>query len=89
MELRAAVDGEHVVFTVRDAGSGLPPDAARHATEPFFTTKPAGGGMGLGLYLVRLLAERLGGDFTLRANDGPGTTAVLRFPASAPSTALA
>ena len=89
VELRAAVDGEHVVFTVRDAGSGLPPDAARHATEPFFTTKPAGGGMGLGLYLVRLLAERLGGDFTLRANDGPGTTAVLRFPASAPSTALA
>lgn len=75
-------EGE-VAFIVRDAGSGLSPEAAAHADEPFFTTKAPGSGLGLGLYLVRLLAERLGGSFSLRANAEAGATAELRLPAVA------
>ena len=73
-----------VIFMVRDMGSGLSPEAEAHAAEPFFTTKEPGSGMGLGLYLVRLLAERLGGSFTLRTNADAGVTAELRLPVVAP-----
>lgn len=78
--LQAGIEAAAVVFAVRDKGNGLSPEATVHATEPFFTTKEPGSGMGLGLYLVRLMAERLGGSFALRANDGPGATAELRLP---------
>lgn len=84
VSLRALVEERTAVFTVRDAGSGLSPKVAAHAAEPFFTTKPPGSGMGLGLYLVRLMAERLGGSFTLRANADAGATAELRLPVAAP-----
>jgi two-component system sensor histidine kinase RegB len=80
VSLKIGVEEQSVVFTVRDEGSGLSPQAAAHATEPFFTTKAPGSGMGLGLYLVRLLAERLGGRFEVRPNEGGGARAELRLP---------
>jgi two-component system sensor histidine kinase RegB len=64
--------------TVRDQGAGLIGDAVRRAGEPFFTTKEAGCGMGLGLFLSRAFAERLGGSLSLESDDG--TTAVLELP---------
>jgi two-component system sensor histidine kinase RegB len=67
-------------FRISDDGPGLSPAAAIHAGEPFFTTKGPGRGMGLGLFLVRLLAERLGGSFHLTAAGSQGTCAVLRLP---------
>jgi len=63
---------------VRDTGSGMTPDVLQRAGEPFFTTKEAGRGLGLGLFLARLFAERIGGTLTL-TSDG-GTTAVLDLP---------
>jgi signal transduction histidine kinase len=44
------------------------------AREPFFTTKPAGQGLGLGLYLAATLAERLGGGLEIDSIPGAGTT---------------
>lgn len=69
-----------VEFRVTDRGAGLTDAAAAHAGEPFFTTKPAGRGMGLGLFLVRLLARRLAGDFRFETATTGGTCAVLRLP---------
>ena len=80
VELGAEVDAEAVQFVVRDRGQGLDESARQHAGEPFFTTKPPGQGMGLGLFLVRLLARRLAGDFRLVSREGGGTEAVLRLP---------
>jgi two-component system, sensor histidine kinase RegB len=72
-----------VAFAVSDKGSGMPIDILRHVGEPFFTTKEPGRGMGLGIFLVRTLAERLGGRFTLESAPGEGTKATLILPVSA------
>lgn len=72
-----------LAFEVRDTGPGMSPEELQRAGEPFFTTKPAGRGTGLGLYVVRLLAERLGGELRLSSSPGQGTTARLQFPEAA------
>jgi two-component system sensor histidine kinase RegB len=69
-----------IVFEVRDRGPGMLPEVARRAGEPFFTTKPPGKGMGLGLFLARLVAEKLGGSLKLESESGQGTRAVLEIP---------
>jgi two-component system sensor histidine kinase RegB len=68
------------VFTVQDTGHGMPQDVLRRAGQPFFTTKPPGKGMGLGLFLVRLVAERYGGHFELASTPGVGTKTKLQIP---------
>ena len=71
-------ESDKVRVTVHDLGTGLTPDAARRAGEPFFTTKEPGRGLGLGLFLARVFAERFGGTLTLQSADG--TTAILELP---------
>ncbi|MBL8214803.1 MAG: HAMP domain-containing histidine kinase [Bryobacterales bacterium] len=67
-------------FEVTDAGAGMTEEALRRAGEPFFTTKDPGKGMGLGIFLVRTLAERLNGHFELSSQLGAGTRAFLDLP---------
>ncbi len=69
-----------IVLEVKDEGVGMTPEVARRAGEPFFTTKPPGKGMGLGLFLVRLVAERLGGCLRVESEIGKGTRAILELP---------
>lgn len=68
-----------VRITVKDEGGGMTADVLRRAGEPFFTTKEPGRGLGLGLFLARVFAERCGG--TLMLQSERGTTAVLELPA--------
>ena len=72
--------GDRVEFTVRDRGAGMPPEVLARVGEPFFTTKPAGRGMGLGLFLARTIVERLGGAVTLDSVPRQGTTARIAVP---------
>jgi two-component system sensor histidine kinase RegB len=69
-----------IAFEVRDSGAGMSLDSLRHAGEPFFTTKEPGKGMGLGIFLVRTLADRLGGRLHFDSTVGAGTIAVLELP---------
>lgn len=71
---------ERFEVTVRDEGAGMAPDVVSRAGEPFFTTKPPGQGLGLGLFLARSLSDQLGGTFRLDSLPGRGTTATIRLP---------
>src|SRR5262249_10631594 len=73
--VRASCQNGHLVIEVRDQGPGMAPEVLARAGEPFFTTKPPGKGMGLGIFLTRALVERLGGRFQLESVPGKGTTA--------------
>jgi two-component system sensor histidine kinase RegB len=72
--LRAEIDQQMARFTISDQGRGMDPETITKATDPFFTTKPVGQGLGLGLYLAATLAERLGGGLTIDSTPGLGTT---------------
>lgn len=80
VELGISRNGPGVRFRVADQGTGMDAETLRRASEPFFTTKDPGNGMGLGLFLVRLVAERHGGQFDLQSTPGRGSVATLVFP---------
>ncbi len=69
-----------VAFDVIDKGHGMPEEVLKRAGDPFFTTKVPGRGMGLGLFLVRLVAENFRGQFKLASKPGEGTTCTLELP---------
>jgi two-component system sensor histidine kinase RegB len=69
----------NVRFVVRDRGCGMSEEALRRVGEPFYTTKEPGKGMGLGVFLTRTLADRLGGQLTFES-PGKGTVATLEIP---------
>lgn len=75
-----AMREQHLRVRVADQGVGLTSQQLSRLGEPFFTTKPVGHGMGLGVFLARTLAEQLGGELTFESNPGRGTTATVVLP---------
>ncbi len=78
--ISAVADGSLLRLRVQDRGQGMSAETLRHIGEPFFTTKEPGQGMGLGVFLVRTLAGRLGGRLTFESAPGRGTVATLELP---------
>ena len=72
--------GGYVAVTVRDSGTGMPPDVLARACDPFFTTKPVGQGSGLGLSMVHGLTAQSGGGMRLESHPGLGTAVTLYLP---------
>ncbi|HEY2588313.1 MAG TPA: ATP-binding protein [Tepidisphaeraceae bacterium] len=77
--LEVARNNGRVRFVVRDRGGGMSEEMIRRAGEPFYTTKEPGRGMGLGLFLVRLVAQQCGATFTIDSKIGVGTTCMLEL----------
>jgi signal transduction histidine kinase len=69
--------GEHVVLRVADSGPGMNGEQLERLFEPHFTTRS--GGSGLGLPIVRELAERAGGEVAVKSHLGSGTTVEVRL----------
>ncbi len=65
---------------IEDDGEGMDGALARAAFDPFFSTKPEGSGMGLGLYLTRAQLRQLGGSILVDSAAGRGTTVTILFP---------
>ncbi len=84
------VPGRFAQVQVSDTGSGMTPEVRDHIFEPYFTTKPAGTGTGMGLANVHASVERAGGKVWVVSESGAGTTFRLLFPAvDAPASAPA
>ena len=72
--------GNYVVFSVADTGVGMAPEVLSRALEPFFTTKEAGKGNGLGLSMVYGFARQSGGQVLIESYVGRGTRVELYLP---------
>ncbi len=66
-------------IVVEDQGPGIAPELLARIGEPFFTTRAPGSGMGLGVFLARSLAERLGGTLVYSSKLAHGTRAAWSF----------
>lgn len=71
---------ERVTWVVEDGGVGMTEAVRARALEPFFTTKPAGKGVGLGLFVAHALAISSDGLLTVDSVPGNGTTVRLSLP---------
>ncbi len=82
IELRAFEDGSNVVIEVADTGPGIPEEEQPHVWEELYRGEAGRGvpGSGLGLALVRAIAERHNGKVGLRSRLGQGTVFTLRLP---------
>jgi two-component system sensor histidine kinase RegB len=72
--------GKHLIFRVIDQGVGMSSSVLSRFGEPFFTTKPEGKGMGLGVFLVKLFTHRIGGEFSAQSTPGKGTQVEISIP---------
>jgi CheY-like chemotaxis protein len=78
IEAHNLTPGIYVVICVIDHGEGMTPDVVRRATEPFFTTK--GPGTGLGLAMVHGFVQQSHGRLEIDSTPGQGTTIRMIFP---------
>ncbi len=72
-----------VTIEVADNGPGMEPEVARHAFEPFYTTKSEGSGVGLGLSVVYGIVKRHGGRIDLDTAPGEGCRFTIFLPEDA------
>jgi two-component system cell cycle sensor histidine kinase/response regulator CckA len=72
--------GHYVRMRVSDTGTGMPPEVIERAFEPFYTTKPAGKGTGLGLATAYGIITAAGGDLSIYSEAGLGTTFTILLP---------
>jgi signal transduction histidine kinase len=72
----------YVRLYVSDTGTGMDKETLERAAEPFFTTKAAGQGTGLGLSMAHGFAEQSGGVMRLESRTGHGTTVSIWLPVS-------
>jgi two-component system, sporulation sensor kinase E len=78
LRIRTDLDDTHVLVRFVDTGSGMSAANLSRVFEPYFTTKPAG--TGLGLLIVRRIVREHGGELSIESSQGKGLTLTIRLP---------
>jgi PAS domain S-box-containing protein len=73
-------NNDYVVITVEDNGCGIDSQTRKRIFEPFYSTKVAEGGTGLGLFVCRNLVDQLGGRLHVESELGKGTSFTIELP---------
>jgi signal transduction histidine kinase/FixJ family two-component response regulator len=76
----ATGDAGHVVLELADSGCGMTPDVLAKVFDPFYTTKEAGKGTGLGMSMVYGFVRQSGGTIRIDSTPGLGTTITIELP---------
>lgn len=76
--------GDYVQIDLSDTGCGIPAELLTRVFEPFVTTKPFGGGSGLGLSMVYGFVRQSGGNVRIQSRPGEGTNVRFVLPATPP-----
>ena len=69
-----------LIITCKDNGTGMNDETKKNIFHPYYTTKPAGEGTGLGLYIVYSEIKKLGGQISVSSALGEGTVFEVRIP---------
>ena len=73
--------GDKVLISVSDNGNGIPQKVLDKIFQPFFTTKPAGQGTGLGLSLsYDIITNGHGGEIKVETKEGEGSVFIISLP---------
>lgn len=79
--LRAVAAGNRIDISVSDTGVGIPKEHLDRVTEPLYSTKSRG--IGLGLSIATAILDRHGGKLRIDSEEGRGTTMTVQLPAAA------
>ncbi len=82
VRVRTYLDGDEVCVLIADNGEGIPPEAIARIFEPFYTTKAAGHGTGLGLSVSQRIIGQHGGRILVESQPGAGTSFTVKLPVS-------
>jgi len=80
--VRSEICDTSVCVSVSDNGCGISEENLKHIFSPDFSTRRAHGGMGLGLFIAKKVAQLHGGTLTVESTVNQGTTFFLRLPRS-------
>ncbi|MBW4435944.1 MAG: PAS domain-containing protein [Pleurocapsa minor GSE-CHR-MK-17-07R] len=81
IDILAEDSDSRIVISVKDSGLGMPPHVLTNLFTPFFTTKPAGVGVGLGLAIAhKIITERHKGTIQVQSELGKGTVFQITLP---------
>jgi two-component system, NtrC family, sensor kinase len=78
--VRSRRSKNEIQVTVADTGPGIPENVQRVIFDPFYTTKSAGKGTGLGLWISYNIIEKMGGQITVQSQEGHGAEFTIRLP---------
>ena len=80
IRIRTESQGDQILITISDNGSGIPESIRDRIFDPFFTTKEVGRGTGQGLAISRAVIDRHNGSLTFESQVGRGTAFFIRLP---------
>jgi len=84
LTLAAEMNDNRITVRITDSGTGMNESIAARAFEPFFSTKPTGKGVGLGLSTAREIVRRHGGEIRIKTEPRRGSTFEFVLPAAGP-----